>query len=197
MCKDWKFGLELKENIMDIKTYLEKFSKGIYDSSIPADWRQFDDSLLEPLLGLLKSGTSHQKYNATDVIRQMYFHGKYRKWILENTFDPMLQNLQNENEHTRAISAIVLSDFKDKHALEPIIALAHDPSDYVRWVVTWNLGRFEDMRAIPALEWIRDNDNSWQNVRDDDEEVGYRKEFNRDAAIKVIDKLTKTNHQDY
>jgi len=90
----------------------------------------------------------------------------------------------------------VLSDFQDKRALEPIIALAHDSSDYVRWVVTWSLSRFDDVRAISALEWIGDNDNSSQLVRDDNEEVGYRKEFNRDAAVKVIEKLTKRNQQD-
>lgn len=181
---------------MDIKTYLDKFSKGIYDSSIPVEWEQFGDSLLEPLLNFLKLGTSYEKYNATNVIRQMHFLGHHRQWILEHTFEPMLQNLQDENEHTRAISAIVLSDFRDKRALEPIILLTHDPSDYVRWVIVSSLYKLNDIRAIPALEWIRDNDNASQLVRDDNEEVGYRKEFNRDAAIEVINKLTRINNQD-
>jgi hypothetical protein len=180
----------------DIKTYLDKFSRRIDDSSIAVEWEQFGNSLHEPLLNFLRSGTSYEKYHATDVIRQMYFLGKHRQWILEHAFDPMLHNLQDENEYTRGISVAVLADFRDKRALEPIISLAHDVSDYVRWVVTWSLSRFDDKRAIPALEWIRDNDDSWQNVRDDDEEIGYRKEFNRGAAIKVLDGLTKIYKQD-
>jgi len=184
----------MKENSMDIKTYLEKFSKGIYDSSIPVEWEQFGDSLLEPLLNLLKSGTSYEKYNATDVIRQMYFLGKNRKWILANAFEPMIQNLRDEFDHTRGYTAAVLSDFRDKRALEPIIALAKDSSDYVRWVVAGNLSRFDDIRALPALEWIRDNDKSHQLVRDDNEEIGYRKEFNRDVAIEFINKITRNKH---
>jgi hypothetical protein len=174
---------------MELQTYIEKFAKRIDDSSIPVEWEQFGDSLLGPLLRFLKLGTSYEKYNATNVIRQMYFLGKYRKWILKNTFGPMLQNLQDENEYTRGITANVLSDFRDKRALDPIILLAHDPSDYVRWVVVWSLDKLNDARAIPALEWIRDNDTASCLVRDDNEEIGYRKEFNRNAAIQVIDKL--------
>jgi len=176
--------------------YLEKFSQGIHDNSIAVEWEPFGDSLLEPLLNFLKMGTNYEKYNATDVIRQMWFLGKYRQWILEHAVEPMIQNLQDEYEYTRGITVAVLSDFRDKRALESIISLANDSSDYVRWVVAWYLGRFDDIRAIPALEWIRDNDNSWQRVRDDNEEEGYRKEFNRDAAIETIAKLTKINEQD-
>ena len=178
--------------MIGLKQYLDKFSKGINDSSITAEWEPFGDSLLEPLLNFLKMGTSYEKYNATNVIRQMWFLGKYHQWILEYAGEPMIWNLQDEYEYTRGITVAVLSDFRDKRALEPIISLANDSSDYVRWVIAWCLGRFDDMRAIPVLEWIRDNDNSWQRVRDDNEEEGYRKEFNRDAAIETIAKLQKS-----
>ena len=173
--------------------YLDKFSHGIYDSSIAVDWEQFGDTLLEPLMNFLKSGTSFEKYNVTCVIRQMCFLGKYRQWILEHAVEPMIQNLQDEYEYTRGITVAVLSDFHDKCILEPIIFLANDSSDYVRWIVAWSLGKFGDMRAIPALVWIRDNDKSWQRVRDDNEIEGYRKEYNRDVAIEAINKLTKNN----
>lgn len=175
---------------MDMKTYLEKFSKGIYDSSIPADWRYFDDSLLEPLLNLIKSGTSYEKYNATNVIRQLYFHGKYHEWILARTIEPMIQNLQDEFDQTRGYTVVVLSAIGDKRALKPIISLAQDASDYVRWVVAWGLGKFDDKEAIPALEWIRDNDNSFQQIVNDDK-TGFYEEFNRDVAIKAITKLSQ------
>ncbi|MEW6241049.1 MAG: HEAT repeat domain-containing protein [Chloroflexota bacterium] len=174
---------------MDIKTYLEKFSKSIYDSSIPADWGYFDDSLLEPLLNLIKSGTSYEKYNATNVIRQMYFHGKYHEWILAHTIEPMIQNLQDEFDQTRGYTVVVLSAIGDQRALASIISLATDPSDYVRWVVSWGLGEFGDKRAIPALEWIRDNDKSFQMIMNNDK-TGANKEFNRDVAIKSIAKLS-------
>ena len=179
-----------------ITKYLGKFSQGIYDSSIAVEWEQFGDMLLEPILNFLKTGTSYEKFNATDVIRQMWFLGKNRQWILEHAVEPMIQNLQDEYEYTRGVTVAVLSDFRDKRALEPIISLANDSSDYVRWTVAWNLGRFDDMRVIPALEWIRENDNSWQRVRDDNDEDGYRKEFNRVVAIETIAKLTKINEQD-
>ena len=176
---------------MDIKTYLEKFSKGIYDSSIPADWIQFDDSLLVPLLEFLKSGTSYEKYNATNVIRQMYFHGKYSEWIQEHAIEPMIQNLRDEFDQTRGYTAVVLSSIGDKSALKPIISLAQDPSDYVRWIVAWGLGKFDDNEAIPALEWIRDNDNSFHQMIMNDDKTGHYKEFNRDVAIKTIANLSK------
>ena len=175
----------------DIKTYLNKFSKSINDRSIALEWEKFGDQLIEYLLNFLKSGTSIEKYNAADVIRQMYFLGKHRKWILNHVVESMIQNLQDTSEYTRGYTAVVLSDFKDKRALKPILSLAQDSSDYVRWVVAWSLGRFEDKQAIPALEWIRDNDNSYQEIKDEQEETGCHKEFNRDVAIRTIAKLQK------
>jgi HEAT repeat protein len=69
-----------------------------------------------------------------------------------------------------------------------MIDLAQDSSDYVRWVVAWALGKFNDIRAIPALEWIRDNDTAWQMVKGQD---GSYKQLNRDVASLTIDKLRK------
>jgi HEAT repeat protein len=172
----------------EINTYLEELSKENAHSSIAWEWEKFGDQILEPLLKLLEVGSSIEKYHAAHVIRQIWFRRKYQNWIIENAVENLIRNLQDVEPQTRGVTAAVLSDFRDRRALKPMIDLAQDSSDYVRWVVAWALGSFDDVRAIPALEWIRDNDTAWQMVKGQE---GSNKQMNRDVASQTIDKLSK------
>lgn len=170
----------------DMSTYLEELSKERPHNSIAWEWKDFGDQILEPLLKLLEMGSSVEKHNAAHVIRQIWFGRKYQNWILENAVEPLIQNLQDPEPYTRGYTASVLSDTRDKRALEPMINLAQDSSDYVRWIIAGALGRFNDVQAIPALEWIRDNDMAWKMVQGQDESY---KQMNRDLARQSIEKL--------
>ncbi len=170
----------------DLNSFLQSLSNDALPHSAIAGWWDLGDSILEPLRQLLESGSSDERRNAADLIRQMWFHGKFHEWILANAVEPMVHNLQDTNPLTRGYTAAILADIRDQRAFEPMLALTRDSNDYVRWVAAWALGRFNDTRAIPYLEWIRDHDSTWQIVHGQEDDY---KQMNRDVAIQTITKL--------
>ncbi len=108
----------------DINAYLKELSNEKAHDSISWEWEKFGDQILEPLAKLLAVGSSTEKYHAAHVIRQIWFRGKYQRWIHEIAIEPLIRNLQDVEPITRGYTASVLSDFRDKRALEPMIDLA-------------------------------------------------------------------------
>jgi len=149
---------------------------------------EFGELAIEPLVKTIQNGTSTARRNATDTVRQLWFHGKARKSIVKNVVEPLIEVLKDENDITRAFAILVLSDISDMRAFGPLLEMVRDESAYVRWCLAGNLKDFDDIRAIPALEWIRQNDEGSQLVRYDDEN---RKEMNKDVAVRSIEYLKK------
>jgi HEAT repeat protein len=147
---------------------------------------EFGELAIEPLAKVLQHGSSTARRNAADTIRQLWFHGTARAPIIKYVVEPLIEVLKDENDITRALAIIVLSDIRDMRAFKPLLEMIKDESAYVRWCLACGLKDFDDVRAIPALEWIKQNDEGWQLVRYEDEN---RKEMNKDIAARSIEYL--------
>lgn len=143
---------------------------------------------IEPLVRVLQNGSSTARRNAVATVRRLWFHGKTRESIVKYIVEPLMEALKDENDTTRAFAILVLSDIRDMRGFEPLLEMIKDESAYVRWCLANRLKDFDDARAIPALEWIKQNDEGWQLVRYDDEN---RKEMNKDVAARSLEDLKR------
>lgn len=143
---------------------------------------------IEPLVKVLQNGSSTACRNAVDTVRQLWFHGKSRKSIIKYIVEPLIEVLKDKNDMTRGLATVVLRDIRDMRGFEPLLEMVKDESAYVRRCLASGLKDFGDDRAIPALEWIKQNDEGWQLVRYDDE---IRKEMNKDVAAGSLEDLKR------
>jgi HEAT repeat protein len=98
----------------------------------------------------------------------------------------MINNLTDADDYTRGYTATVLCDTCDPRAFKPILNLAQDTSGYVRWCVAGMITKYRDQRAIPALEWIVENDKHHLAVMS---EEGPFEQYNADVAKEAISRL--------
>jgi HEAT repeat protein len=140
----------------------------------------------EPLRSMLASGTSQEKCNAAHAVRQWWFHNSHRDWIKQVAISLMIKNLSDADEYTRGYTATVLCDTHDPRAFSQILNLAQDTSGYVRWCFAGMVEKYGDLRAIPALEWMAENDKHHLMVMG---EEGPFKQYNANVAREAITRL--------
>jgi HEAT repeat protein len=150
------------------------------------------EAAFEPLIHVLWNGSSLARRNAARVVRQIRFY--WRAGIplaspnafIRQAVEPLIDTLKDKDEIARAFATIVLGDIGDQRALQPLLGMAEDDSQYVRWCLIHMLKKFGDAIAIPVLEWLRQNDSGGVNVYYD---TGDRWEANRDEAAKAIEHI--------
>jgi len=82
--------------------------------------------------------------------------------ILANIGDPAMEEiiaaLRDPDEEVRVLSALVLGEMRDPHAIDPLIAALADGSGNVRAQSAISLGELGDARARDALGRLADSD---------------------------------------
>lgn len=170
-----------------IEPLRRKFNVAHVNDAVMFALLEYGEDAYEPLQLMLASGTSQEKYNAAHAVRQWWFHHSHRDWIKQVAIPLMMNNLTDADENTRGYTATVLCDTHAPQAFDPILYLAQDPSGYVRWCVAGMIEKFGNLRAIPALEWIVQNDKHHLLVMG---EEGPFEQYNADVAKEAISHLS-------
>lgn len=180
------YGLGKIKAEVTIEPFRRKFSDRHINSSVMFAFLEFGERIHELLQSMLKNGNSNEKLNSAQAISQWWHQNLHRDWIRQVAVPLMIDNLNDPDDYTRGYTAVVLSDMRELRAFDRILELARDTSDYVRWCFAGMIVKYEDLRAIPALEWIRDNDKAWQIVKGQEESC---KQYNADVAKQSIARL--------
>ena len=95
----------------------------------------------------------------------------------ERVVDTLIVALRDVDWEVREYAAYSLREHKppNPRALEPLITALKDEVPPVRAAVIWALEELGDLRALPALEWVRENDHTpyWdeRTISDDERTV--------------------------
>jgi HEAT repeat protein len=148
---------------------------------------------LDAIVAALWTGNSITRQNLIDTIRQLWFHRpELREVTRQSTLKPIINALKDRDQATRAYAVIVLGDMADDEALEPLIKMTRDPSEYVRWCLSLALGKFDDPRVILALQKIADHDTGGVHVMiPDSDDADLRHQANREAAQQALDNIIR------
>jgi HEAT repeat protein len=179
-------GLGKLKSKVAIQPLRSKFNVRHVNDAVMYALLEYGEDAYEPLRSMLESGTSYEKYNAAHAIRQWWFHNSHKGWIKQVAIPLMINNLTDSDDYTRGYTATVLCDTRDPRAFNRILELAQDASGYVRWCIAGMIEKYGDQQAIPALEWICDNDKDYQIVMGQEETF---KQYNADVAREAIVRL--------
>lgn len=125
--------------------------------------QELGKNALLAIIDALQTTQGQTRYNALQGIRQFMHRPGGRSTIKAQAFEPIVQMLQDEDEHNRGYAVAVLGDIGKPEAVPAIQTLIHDSSDYVRWVTAQVLGILGDLTTIPSLEQMQ-NDSTVMHV---------------------------------